>query len=359
MKKKIFAVSDIHGHSSLLKKALEDAGFQKNDPYHLLVVCGDCFDRGRENYAVYEFLSSVKNKVLIRGNHEDLLMQALSDGYIDESDVGNGTDITVSEFFGEGSIDKYGCIRKKRNIYSKLKAFTDLFLDYFETENYVFVHGWVPTSTYVEKERWLDSWRRAPLFMWEESRFVGWHNAYRHGFTLPDKTIVCGHRTASLGYVFDSSRQKDDSSPFYGKGVIAIDACTAASGQVNVLVVEDEILESEIHEMKLFDQHFDEMKSGRKRYELRAFDDKRKKIKSGDIIVFSKSTDKNEKLKTKVDGIYLYEDFEALADDFKPRELGFSGARREKIVNYMNSVYGENKIKELGAVAIKIRLLEE
>jgi hypothetical protein len=48
----------------------------------------------------------------------------------------------------------------------------------------------------------------------------------------------------------------------------------------------------------------------------------------------------------------------ALTDDFKPMELGFSGIRRENIVNYMNSVYGENKIKELGAVAIKIRLLE-
>jgi len=33
-----------------------------------------------------------------------------------------------------------------------------------------------------------------------------------------------------------------DFSPYYGNGFIGIDACTAYSGKVNVLVLEDELM---------------------------------------------------------------------------------------------------------------------
>ena len=42
--KNIFAVSDIHGHATLLKEALTQAGFDRKNPDHLLVCCGDYFD---------------------------------------------------------------------------------------------------------------------------------------------------------------------------------------------------------------------------------------------------------------------------------------------------------------------------
>ena len=40
MKKKIFAVSDIHGNYPALIEALKDAGFDENNDSHLLVVLG-------------------------------------------------------------------------------------------------------------------------------------------------------------------------------------------------------------------------------------------------------------------------------------------------------------------------------
>ena len=40
MKKKIFAVSDIHGNYHALINALEEAGFDENNDSHLLVVLG-------------------------------------------------------------------------------------------------------------------------------------------------------------------------------------------------------------------------------------------------------------------------------------------------------------------------------
>ena len=73
--KKIFVVSDVHGHCSLLNEALFNAGFDKDNEEHLLVCCGDYFDRGNENVEVLKFFERLKHKVLLRGNHEDLLMK--------------------------------------------------------------------------------------------------------------------------------------------------------------------------------------------------------------------------------------------------------------------------------------------
>ena len=59
MYKKIFVVSDVHGFYNLLETALSDAGFEKNNTEHLLVCCGDYFDRGTENFNVLKFFESV------------------------------------------------------------------------------------------------------------------------------------------------------------------------------------------------------------------------------------------------------------------------------------------------------------
>ena len=63
MKKKIFAVSDIHGHYMEWKLALDEAGFSPDNKEHLLIVCGDFFDRGDENVSVFNYLNSIQNKI--------------------------------------------------------------------------------------------------------------------------------------------------------------------------------------------------------------------------------------------------------------------------------------------------------
>ena len=58
------------------------------------------------------------------------------------------------------------------------------------------------------------------------------------------KTIVCGHWHTSYGHSKYEHKGTEfgedaDFSPYYGPGIIAIDACTAFSGKVNCLVIED------------------------------------------------------------------------------------------------------------------------
>jgi hypothetical protein len=63
---------------------------------------------------------------------------------------------------------------------------------------------------------------------------------------LPDKTLVFGHWHCSKGWAKKEHRsQFDDDAkfdPFYGDGFIAIDACTAHTGKVNCIVIDDEFL---------------------------------------------------------------------------------------------------------------------
>ena len=60
----------------------------------------------------------------------------------------------------------------------------------------------------------------------------------------PNKKIVCGHWHASFGHCAYEKKGSEfgktaDFTPYYGNGVIAIDGCTAHTGKVNVLIVED------------------------------------------------------------------------------------------------------------------------
>lgn len=241
MSKRLFVVSDIHGHYTEMIKALDEAGFDKNNENHIFLSCGDLFDRGKENDKVYEFVKGLRQKILIKGNHEDILYNILSCGYITDTDVENGTDITVAQLIGEDAQEKDGrlAVSKYQDKIRELRNFIENMADYYETDGYVFTHGWLPI-TFDDRTPKVDfAWRDASKADWTEARLLEWQQLYSVGAVLVDKTIVCGHRPAELGRMFDSFREPELREPFYGDGMIAIDAYTVRSRRVNVLVIDD------------------------------------------------------------------------------------------------------------------------
>lgn len=243
-KKKLFVVSDLHGHYTLLKELLDQAGFDNNNEDHLFICCGDLFDRGSENIAVFDFVSGLKNKVLICGNHDERLAEIIKCKRFDVFDIRNGLLTTLEEFFGPDSIGEYGdLILPENEKYSE--ALLDLISgmsNYYETKNHVFVHGWLPTQVGVNPPCLLEDWRNANAVAWRSSRFLEWISLYKTPAMLPGKTIVCGHRPTRLAERVDTSRSPADSSIYYGEGMIAIDAGTIRSGRMNLLLLEDETL---------------------------------------------------------------------------------------------------------------------
>ena len=60
-----------------------------------------------------------------------------------------------------------------------------------------------------------------------------------------DKTIICGHWHTSYGHSRYEGKGSEfgedaDFSPYMAPGIIALDACTAYSGIVNCIIIEDE-----------------------------------------------------------------------------------------------------------------------
>ena len=83
---KYYVAADVHGFTTILRETLARAGYFSDPEPHRLVLLGDCFDRGTENMKVFRFLLSVPRIVIIRGNHEDILEEVLTEKKIDETD---------------------------------------------------------------------------------------------------------------------------------------------------------------------------------------------------------------------------------------------------------------------------------
>jgi serine/threonine protein phosphatase 1 len=235
---KLFVISDIHSAYTPMIKALNEAGFDEYNPNHKIVLCGDLFDRMDESLAVYYWAVDMINKdklIYICGNHESLIMDCTRRKYAEYHDHSNGTFKTIIDLAPEAQTFEEACHITR----AKLKPLFDNCIDYFETENYIFVHSFIPLVP-----KGVD-WRTASKDVWEDAR---WRNPYELAEfgLLPEKTLVFGHfHTSWPRCVYEDKPEWGEDADFgiyYGNGYIAIDGCVAYSGKVNVLVIEDEFM---------------------------------------------------------------------------------------------------------------------
>lgn len=245
MKKKLFVVSDIHSFYTPLKKALDEKGFDPTNENHWLVVCGDCFDRGDESVEVLHFLMSLERKILVKGNHDILLDECCMREFHYSYDKHNGTVKTIWQLGHSLEFDE--CCR---NTWNRLARYRELLVNYFETQNYIFVHSWIPTAKigkYNPIHSWKEDWRKATEKEWEGAMWGNPFKQWQEGLNQTEKTIVFGHWHCSaghkmLGWCENEFGEDAIWEPCYAEGIIGIDRCTAHTGEVNVLVLEDEFL---------------------------------------------------------------------------------------------------------------------
>lgn len=69
-----------------------------------------------------------------------------------------------------------------------------------------------------------------------------------------------------------------------------------------------------IHHMKLNNGPFNMVKNKRKTIELRLFDDKRRRVNTGDYIIFAKTDNPNNRIAVKVNVLLHFQNFEQLFD---------------------------------------------
>lgn len=247
---KFFACSDIHSGYTPWINALNAAGFDIDNPDHMIVLCGDLFDRMSETVAVYEFAKHLidRNKLIyIKGNHESLLFdcyESIKRGKIPGSHhFHNGTVKTICQLCGQNEwiiYDPEWYPKILNKLEEVLQFISKNTVNYFETANHVFVHACLPRS---DKEI---PWRNASDAAWSEAM---WGNPFLDYLSDPleDKTVVFGHWHCSFGWAYAEHRsefgQDAKFDTFFGDGYIGLDGCVAHSGQCNVHVIEDDLLE--------------------------------------------------------------------------------------------------------------------
>lgn len=274
MSKKYFVVADVHSFFIELQTALGKRGFDIADPDHNLIICGDLFDRGPGSKELLEFVKSLGDRfIYVKGNHEDLLEDCVADlvagRSIGQHHFGNGTVQTIADICDVEYWDIAASRRPEsvnQLVYTRTRPLLDFIStkskNYLELGRYIFVHGWVPTIdpnlsysdrkplTLASREWWDDQESYEARDIWKEARWTNGMQAWKDGCTIPDKTIICGHWHCSWGWSHLRQERKEfpnkslqdwqkSFEPFVDEGIIALDGCTAYSGIVNCIVLEE------------------------------------------------------------------------------------------------------------------------
>lgn len=110
------------------------------------------------------------------------------------------------------------------------------------------------------------------------------------------------------------------------------------------------------HIMKLNGIPFEKIKSGSKTIELRLYDEKRRKIKVGDIICFKSKTDR---LTATVKAVYVFRSFEELYASLPLDKCGYSADELATVSpDDMLKYYTKEQIEKYGVVGIEIEVVK-
>ena len=249
---KLFVFSDVHSFYKELMIALNEAGFDKDNPEHVIVSLGDLLDRGLYPIECLEFVNSIPSsrKILIAGNHEDLMVECLERKTFKQHDYHNGTTDTIWKLGYTGVETQIYQLCESCEKNAQLVNYLSELVDYAEVGKYVFTHGWIPFCRKGDDEYLFDeNWRHGD---WSKARWTNGMEAWSRGIKIPDKTTLCGHWHTSWGhsklhkegsewgnkYSTNPEHRKANFEPFIDEGIVALDACTAFSHKVNVVVIE-------------------------------------------------------------------------------------------------------------------------
>lgn len=264
--KKLFIISDVHGHYQEMIDALKQAGFDEDNIDHLLISCGDEFDRGEQSLNIYLYLKRLSDEgkaIVLKGNHSLFLIDYLNGKNLSPFNyLHNGTDETLADFLHQtkpfetwtvlnnikeptyGDFAEWISIAKKEinKEYPELLEWLDTRPYYYESENYIFTHGSIQGTC----EDWKNPQKSIygkyfgwDACMWDDGSFFG------SEIKNTDKTVVIGHfGTEHLRRMYNIKSEDHHSILKRDDGkIIAIDTTTALSKRVNVLVIEDNLLE--------------------------------------------------------------------------------------------------------------------
>ncbi len=119
MKNKTFVVGDIHGTYKALKQALERSGI--NYDTDTLITLGDIVDGHKDTYLCVEELLKIKNRIDIRGNHDDWFLEFIETGIHPDGWAQGG--LVTAQSYKEALGEELKVYKKSATDYGWYKSF--------------------------------------------------------------------------------------------------------------------------------------------------------------------------------------------------------------------------------------------
>lgn len=219
---RLLAIGDIHGCLSALELLIDKVQPTSADQ---LVILGDVVSRGPDTRGCIELLMELQDSlplICLMGNHEEFMLEAR------ESDIACGSWLY---FGGEETLLSYDPEYSEANIENVPDShweFIESFLDYYETEHEIFVHGMIdPDEPLAEQD--------SVEFRWRKFTDVRPH--------ISGKQVICGHTSQKSGL------------PVNLKHAVCIDTNACRGGWLTCLDVDGEVAHqtSETGEYRMLD----------------------------------------------------------------------------------------------------------
>lgn len=167
---RLIAIGDIHGCDNTLRVLLESINPQPEDTF---VFLGDYCNRGPNTKAVIDqilALAQISTVHCILGNHEEMILAAYQGGKSDHD--------FWTKFGGDTTLASFGVSKAKEIPGIYLKFIADC-KDYFETDDFIFVHAGCDPEKTMDKQNGGD-------LRWKKLN----KDQTKH---TSGKTVVCGH----------------------------------------------------------------------------------------------------------------------------------------------------------------------
>lgn len=110
--------------------------------------------------------------------------------------------------------------------------------------------------------------------------------------------------------------------------------------------------------MKLNPKYFEYMKNGTKEIEIRLNDEKRKKLKIGDEIIFQREPELKEELYTTVEKLLIEKSFEDAIMNLEIQQYADQKETSENFLKDLYKFYTKEQENKYGVIAIKVRKVQ-
>ena len=222
-----FVIGDIHGAHRAMMQCFERSGFDREQD--LLVSMGDLGDGWPDTDKVFDELLTVKNLILILGNHDLWLLKWLQTGAEPEIWLSQGGNDTINSLRNNPA-ESY------RNLLESARL-------YWITDNCLFVHGGIIPEIPLDKQD-------AQVFLWDRSLVMqalqSENTEINSRLTTWDKVFV-GH-TPTINF--------DSLSPIITSGVYMMDTGAGWPGGVlTIMDIDTEEYHSSEKVEKLYKNH--------------------------------------------------------------------------------------------------------